>query len=100
MMSFLRSIRSTNRTKVLDLERRMDEVNEKVAGLEKELEAATAAAAALSICVTSIVLAIRDLSSDVQLVSEVISVLSGKKKDPLKKMLSTQSKKDDDDYIN
>ena len=99
-MSFLRSIRLTNRTKVLDLERRMDEVNEKVAGLEKEVEAANTSIAALSICVTSIALAILDLSSDVQLASEVINELSGKKKDPLKKMLSAQSKKDDDDYIN
>jgi chromosome segregation ATPase len=78
----------------------MDEANEKVAGLEKEVEAANATITALSMCVTSIAIAIRDLSSDVQLVSEVISALSSKKNDPLKNMLSTQSKKDDDDYIN
>ena len=46
MMSFLRSIRSTNRTKIRDLEQRLDEANEKTAALEKEVKVANAAVAA------------------------------------------------------
>lgn len=98
MMSFLRSIRSTNRTKIRDLEQRLDEANEKTAALEKEVKVANAAVAALSACVTSIAIAIRDLSSDVQLVSDALKILVGKKKDPTK-TLSLQGKKDDD-YLN
>jgi len=94
-MSFLKSILSSEDT--TDIHEELEAARTQITALEKELQDANEAIAALSACVVSVASAIRELASEMDVIARIVD-------SPTKKSVHRSSKwnikKDDDGYLN
>ena len=95
MMSFLKSSRSNEAQRIERLEKKLEEAYSRIKALEEDNAETARALQALSTCVTTVAISVRDLAQEYKSLAKAISTVVLKKKN------NTQWKKTkDDDLIN
>jgi uncharacterized protein YoxC len=95
MMSFLKSSRSNEAQRIERLEKKLEEAYSRIKALEEDNAETAKAIQALSTCVTTVAISVRDLAQEYKSLAEVISIAVLKKKNN-----SQWKKNEDDDLIN
>jgi len=94
-MSFLKSSRSNEAQRIERLEKKLEEAYSRIKALEEDNAETARALQALSTCVTTVAISVRDLAQEYKSLAKAISTVVLKKKN------NTQWKKTkDDDLIN